>query len=457
MKHLFLFLSLLFLALPAHALTTSQIINTGVASRSIYSNEVDALVLDIIVKPLQDDTVKTLVVENIGQPPVGIRVGGLSLWLDAQEQGYQGWEQDIVVGTTSTRDGERWLFTDLALPIKSAGTRLFVTATVGTIRDRLYPMQWTIPQFTDVNRNNAFDSGDAGVFFSSADHGPMDGAVVNPDILFLNPSASVQPAPQSAIIAPSSGATMTIGATVKIAGKARSRGGAQVQTVQVRIGEPNTIATAPWKTVESTGARFSAWEYSWTPTTAGTIRIETRASDENALGEEPHGITVSVVAPATATPKIPSPATPFVNALVKISSDSAVYYVGANGKRYAFPNVKIYYSWYPDFRSVSTVTPEQLSAIPLGGVVTYRPGTRLVKLQTDPHVYAVSKMGVLRWVSTEIAAIKIWGSGWATLVDDLPDAFFSDYTVGDPLTEQTFFSDQQQQEGSTSIGLDKGL
>ncbi len=106
----------------------------------------------------------------------------------------------------------------------------------------------------------------------------------------------------------------------------------------------------------------------------------------------------------------------------------AVYYNGGDGKRYVFPNEKTFKTWYADFSSVKSLSDAEIAAIPIGGNVVYRGGTRLVKIQSDPKVYAVEPSGKLRWVESEAVASALYGSGWATRVDDVPDVFFSDYT-----------------------------
>lgn len=120
--------------------------------------------------------------------------------------------------------------------------------------------------------------------------------------------------------------------------------------------------------------------------------------------------------------------------LMKVADNDAVYYCGADGRRYAFPNQRVYESWYTGFSGVRTVSPEQMAAARLGGNVTYRPGTRLVKITTDSKVYAVGRGGVLRWVATPDIAAELYGADWAKTVHDIPDAFFFSYTVGDPIT-----------------------
>lgn len=112
------------------------------------------------------------------------------------------------------------------------------------------------------------------------------------------------------------------------------------------------------------------------------------------------------------------------------ASGQAVYYYAANGKRYVFPNEKTYFTWYKDFSSVKTITDAELAAISIGGNVTYRAGTRLIKITTDPKVYAVSPTGILHWVESEAVAKSLYGDNWATRIDDVPDPFFVNYTVG---------------------------
>ncbi len=112
----------------------------------------------------------------------------------------------------------------------------------------------------------------------------------------------------------------------------------------------------------------------------------------------------------------------------------AVYYCGPDGKRHPFPNQKIHDSWYAgDFAGVYEVADSTLARIALGQNVTYRPGVRMVKVTTDPKVYAVDADGTLRWIKTEAAAARLYGADWNKKIDDLPDAFFFDYHTGDPI------------------------
>ncbi len=119
---------------------------------------------------------------------------------------------------------------------------------------------------------------------------------------------------------------------------------------------------------------------------------------------------------------------------IKTASSKAVYFCGADGKRYVFPNDKTYFSWYPDFSGVTVVSDAALASLPLGGNVTYKPGARMVKIQSDPKVYAVDRGGTLRWIASPQVAAALYGADWARKVEDVSDAFFVNYKVGEPVT-----------------------
>lgn len=146
----------------------------------------------------------------------------------------------------------------------------------------------------------------------------------------------------------------------------------------------------------------------------------------------PVSTATSVQPPPTETPAPPPPS---VTATLIKGSKSAVYYRSAAGKRYLFPNQWTFLTWYPDFSQVVTVSDEVLVSIPMGGNVTYKPGVRMIKLTADPKVYYVSAGGVLRWVTTEAVAQKLYGSNWNKMIDDMPAAFFVNYVIGAPITE----------------------
>ena len=145
------------------------------------------------------------------------------------------------------------------------------------------------------------------------------------------------------------------------------------------------------------------------------------------------GVMVLSVIAMSGVVVAPAQAAASAGDLIKMAGNSSVYYLAANGKRYVFPNSATYFSWYPDFSGVVTIPAAELQSYMLGGNVTMRPGTKLVKVTTDPSVYAVEPNGTLRKIQSEAQASSLYGTNWSKRVVDVPDAFFTNYTVGSAL------------------------
>lgn len=142
-------------------------------------------------------------------------------------------------------------------------------------------------------------------------------------------------------------------------------------------------------------------------------------------------IAATILSMSLALPSAPVfAATVSTNSAIKGASNSAVYWYATDGKRYVFPTEGTYYSWFSDFSNVKTISDSELASITIGGNVTYRPGSKLIKITTDPRTYAVSKGGYLRLIGSESVATSLYGSNWAKQVHDLPDPFFINYKMG---------------------------
>jgi len=143
--------------------------------------------------------------------------------------------------------------------------------------------------------------------------------------------------------------------------------------------------------------------------------------------------------------------------LIKMAGLSSVYYYGNDCKRYVFPNERTYLTWYSDYSKVKTISQTDLTSAPLGDNITYRPGVKMVKITTDPKVYAVTKGGVLRWVKTESIASALYGENWNTKIDDVPDSFFVNYEVGEEIDEAGDYDAEAEKKAVGDINIDKGL
>lgn len=136
---------------------------------------------------------------------------------------------------------------------------------------------------------------------------------------------------------------------------------------------------------------------------------------------------------------------------------STLYFFAADGMRYVFPNEKTYFTWYDDFSNVKRITDDDLGQIQIGGNVTYKPGERLVKINTDPKTYAVEQGGTLRWIESEQVAAILYGDNWGDDVDDIPDAFFANYRLGLPIDHPDDYIVQLALASADDINSDKGI
>lgn len=135
----------------------------------------------------------------------------------------------------------------------------------------------------------------------------------------------------------------------------------------------------------------------------------------------------------------PAGATASAGDLIKMAGLSSVYYLAADGKRYVFPNESTYFSWYSDFSGVVTIPQSELESYPLGANVTVRPGTKLVKITTNPKVYAVIANGNLLAIPDEATAAALYGANWNKRIIDVSDAFFTNYTISSSVVSATAY------------------
>jgi hypothetical protein len=114
--------------------------------------------------------------------------------------------------------------------------------------------------------------------------------------------------------------------------------------------------------------------------------------------------------------------------------DTAVYTVGLDGKRHAFPSESVFYSWWENFDDVEEITQDEMDLYSLSKNVTMRPGTKLITIQSSPDVYAVEPGGIVRKITTEEIAVDLFGADWTDRVVDVADGFWGNYTKGEDIT-----------------------
>ncbi|MEK7545638.1 MAG: S8 family peptidase [Patescibacteria group bacterium] len=157
-------------------------------------------------------------------------------------------------------------------------------------------------------------------------------------------------------------------------------------------------------------------------------------------------------------PPAPLPESPsWRGRLIKTAASSAVYYLAGDGRRYVFPNEKTFRSWFPVTPTVRVIGRDEMARYQLGGNVTYRPGYRMLKIQTDPKIYAVSRNGLLRHVTSEAVAEGLYGPEWNTKIDDISEAFFINYRVGPAIQSVFDYEPEAERSRVPTIDHDKNL
>lgn len=139
-----------------------------------------------------------------------------------------------------------------------------------------------------------------------------------------------------------------------------------------------------------------------------------------------------------------------VNTLIK-GSGATIYWAADNSKKYAFPNIETFYTWFgwSDLKTVKKVSEKELKAIPTSGNVTYRCGAKLVKFPGESTVYAVSRYGILRPILNEQVASELYpGRVWTSMVETLPTKLRADYVIGSMIrVAYTDYSASQEYNG----------
>lgn len=452
MRKIFLLAFILFFAVSgtASASLNSDFTNHGAPAGNFYQSFFDVLALDLTIPDNAgvEDELNALTVKNQGTALNASNIEKVVLWADAGPEGFQGFGIDEELSNASWYDlGQYWYWSGLSKKIPVGGLRVFVSVETTYTFSKTTYIQMMVSVLNDQNQNSQFDLGDTGIFVASENDGPIGEGLVNAYQQNLYKAALDQAVPKTNITNLIDGQKITAG-EFAITGKSKDQGGSIMSWVKIVIDGEEFAATTSdnylnWQYV----ANFSAGEH--------TVKIKHR--DQVGNQGETAAITITAEA-AVAEPEpepTPAPLPEIIPGNLIKGSLPSVYYYSSDGKRYVFPNEKTYKTWYADFSSVKTITDDALAGIAIGGNVTYRPGVKMVKITTDPKVYAVAKGGVLRWVKTEAAAQSLYGENWNQMIEDVPDAFFTNYTVGTSIEGVADYNPETVKNEVTSIADNK--
>lgn len=151
--------------------------------------------------------------------------------------------------------------------------------------------------------------------------------------------------------------------------------------------------------------------------------------------------------------------------LVKRASSSAVYYLGADSKLHAFFSAADYFTWYPDFSGVKTISETEFSSYGLPGENVFpRPGVKLVQaVEGQPwhvynaNVYALSGNGVTHKIASAAVAAAIFGADWEKQIIPIDITIFSQFASGADVNSASDYDKASEMSNATSINDVKNL
>ena len=327
------------------------------------------------------------------------------------------------------------------------GEKICIFADISPLATSGRTIEVQIPQLVDTGVTpGLFDAGvgERGIFSFSSNDGPTDAAVTVP-YTFTIINAPITGGSGSTDITPPSNitnfkVTANANGTVVITWTDPADSdlsqiiitevfGDQITTEYVNAGIQTLVLTnrQPGKTYTyKLSANDASGNTNQEISLTITIPIQGEITEEYVYVIEP-------IPSPLEPPSFILPADIKVGDLLKNPTATTVYIVGNQGKRHVFPNEATFFTWFKDFSLIKTVSDDVLSQLPLNSNVTVRPGTKLVKIQTDPNVYAVEPGSILRAIKSESLARDLYGQLWADRILDVPDVFFVNYTKGPDL------------------------
>jgi hypothetical protein len=142
---------------------------------------------------------------------------------------------------------------------------------------------------------------------------------------------------------------------------------------------------------------------------------------------------------------------------------TTLFYIGNDGKRYISPRVHYLSTWLIDTRDdevlmfdetacalARQVSQETIAALPIGGLITIRPGSFAVKIASDSTPLVVTTPQIARKVTGDFFVGAEYGIETLTI----EDGFFTSYSIGADLVDPT---DYNPAEERTNADLDTEL
>lgn len=168
-----------------HAATNAaDFTNTGASTDSaVRRGTTNKMVLNIVLSNSGATTLDAITFTNTGTAieaasgNTDIMPNGVKVYLDGGNNTFEP-AGDTLVGAATRTANQAWAL-DTAQALAGANARIYVTVDVAQTATDGRTFIFRIPQTVDGNANGAFNTGDAGVFYASADDGPADADITS--------------------------------------------------------------------------------------------------------------------------------------------------------------------------------------------------------------------------------------------------------------------------------------
>ena len=92
------------------------------------------------------------------------------------------------------------------------------------------------------------------------------------------------------------------------------------------------------------------------------------------------------------------------------------------------------------FEGIETVTDATLASLDLGLPMLPKAEVVMVKIQSDPKVYAIEGDNTLRWVASEAVASELYGTNWSDYIIDIEPTFIARFEKGEDILSADDYS-----------------
>lgn len=139
-------------------------------------------------------------------------------------------------------------------------------------------------------------------------------------------------------------------------------------------------------------------------------------------------------------------------AILREVGSKDLYYYADDGKKYLFPNMVTYRTWFSDVGRVRDISTKEFKAVALGTkIVTARPGVKPVMFIGSDKYFVVATGNILREVKNEEIMKSFYGNSWKKKLGKLPAEDIVNYEIGKFVSSTIDYSPKAQKKYASTI------